>query len=206
MGTLRFSPCYRPETRPRSSSRRQPYRLARQDEEDPGQALSPEHLDFLEARFRRLDAERAAPGHRGRYAVVRRGITELGVVAVDADLGVWFTALGGCCSHLEDGENGEDGEQNVRRIQRELAGQGFRYSSGGILGVLYFDLVYRNHAALPGPSRPWQLAPGGGARPAALAGVAGLKEPVGADREDGRQAHDGGGPGAAAVGRGVEVA
>ncbi len=190
MATLRFSPCYRPDHQPRPCSRRQPHRLAGQDEEDLGQALSPEHLDFLGARFRRLDGERAAPGHRGRYAVVRQGITELGLVAVDGDLGVWFTALG--CSHPENGEDGEDGEQNVRRIQRELADQGFRYSSGGILGALYFDLLYRSHAALPGP-------PGRG-------GLAGLSQPVGAHRVDGRQARDGGGPAAAAVGRGIEVA
>jgi hypothetical protein len=221
MGTIRFLPGDRPGRQPLRPSRRQPHGLAGRDEEPPGPELSSGHQAFLATWFQKLGGERAAPGHRGRYAVVRQGATEQGVVAVDADLGIWFTALAGC-SQAEDSEH-------VRRLQRDLSGLGFRYSEHGILASLFFNLV---HAAFQGAAgarqgAPWGTPPRGTPPPTAevespalatacastrgpsrlgSAIAAWLAEPVGADREDGRQPRDGSGPGAAAVGRGKEVA
>jgi hypothetical protein len=182
MGTIRFLPGDRSGRQPLQPSRRQPHHVAGLDEQPPGPELSPGHQAFLAAWFRKLGGERVAPGHRGRYALVRQGATELGLVAVDADLGIWFTALAGC--------NQAENSEHARRLQRDLSGLGFRYSEHGILASLYFGLV---HAACRGAA---------GAR----LGAPWLAGPVGADREDGRQPRDGGGPGAAAVGRGEEVA
>jgi hypothetical protein len=138
------------------------------------------HRAFLAAWFRKLGGERAAPGHRGRYAVVRRGAAEPGVVAVDADLGLWFVALAGYSP-------AEDREQ-LRQIQRDLSGLGFRYSEHGTLASRYFDFVLAAYQSAAGAIAAW------------------LATPMGADREDGRQAGDGCGPGAAAVGGREEVA
>lgn len=100
------------------------------------------HQAFLATWFRKLGAERAAPGHRGRYAVVRREAAELGVVAVDADLGLWFAALAG--RNLA-----ADGAQ-VRRLQRDLSGLGFRYSEHCTLASQYFDLVLAAYQSAAG--------------------------------------------------------
>lgn len=180
MGTIRFLPGDRSGRQPLQRSRRQPHTVAGLDEQRPGPELSPGHQAFLAAWFQQLVGERAAPGHRGRYAVVRQGVTELGLVAVDADLGIWFTALAGC--------NQAENSQHARRLQRDLSGLGFRYSEHGILASLYFGLVHAAFRSAAGSIAAW------------------LPEPVGADRKDGRQPRDGGGPGAAAVGRGEEVA
>jgi len=179
MGTIRFLPADRPALS-LQPARRQSHHAADQDAAPPGPGLSPGHQAFLAAWFRRLGGERAAPGHRGRYAVVRRGAAELGVVAVDAELGLWFVAL-----------NGHDPAEEcaqVRQIQRDLSGLGFRYSEHGSLASQYFDFVLAAYQSAAGAIATW------------------LATPVGADREDGWQAGDGGRPGAAAVGRGEEVA
>jgi len=179
MGTIRFLPGYRPGL-PLQPAGRQPHHAAGLDDGLPGPVLSPGHQAFLAAWFRKLGGERAAPGHRGRYAVVRRGAAELGVVAVDADLGLWFVALAGC-------NPAEDCEQ-LRQIQRDLSGLGFRYSEYGILASQYFDFVLAVYQGAAGSIATW------------------LARPAGTDREDGWQAGDGVEPGAAAVGRGEEVA
>lgn len=189
MGTISFLPGNRPGRQPRQPSRRQLEPLGGPDEGAPGPELLPGHPAFLGAWFERLGGESAAPGHRGRYAVVRRGATELGVVAVDADLGIWFTALAGC--------NPAEDCQHVRRLQRDLSALGFRYSEHATLASQYFGLVLAAfQAAAAARLGPPQITPP----------LAGLAEPMGADREDGRQPRDGGAPGAAAVGRGEEVA
>jgi hypothetical protein len=104
----------------------------------------------------------------------------MGVVAVDAELGLWFAALAG-------GNPAEDCAQ-LRQIQRDLSGLGFRYSEHGTLASQYFDFVLAAYQGAAGAIAAW------------------LARPVGADREDGWHAGDGGRPGAAAVGRGEEVA
>jgi hypothetical protein len=112
-------------------------------EGSPGQALSTEHLAFLRARFQRLGGECAAPGHRGSYAVVRRDNVDIGMVAVDGDLGIWFTTLAGAgCER-----NAED----ARQLRQELASHGLAYSTHGTLAVLYFHLL---HASVPAPGPP----------------------------------------------------
>jgi hypothetical protein len=215
MGTISFLPGDRPGRQALQLPSRQPRHPADHDRVPPGPELLPGHQPFLAAWFQKLGRESAAPGHRGRYAVVRRGPTELGVVAVDADLGIWFTALAGC-NPAEDCEH-------VRRMQRDLSGLGFRYSEHGTLASQYFGLVYAASQGGTGarpvaPEVPPQATafekPAAAAANAATQGpsrlisvvAAWLAKPMGADREDGRQARDGGGPGAAAVGRGEEVA
>lgn len=179
MGTIRFLPGDR-RGLPPQPARRQPHAAAALDEGSSGPVLSPGHQAFLAAWFRKLGGERAAPGHRGRYAVVRRGAAELGVLAVDADLGLWFAGLAGC--------NPAESCAQVRQIQRDLSGLGFRYSEHGTLASQYYDFVLVAYQGAAGAIAAW------------------LARPVGADREDGWQAGDGGQPGAAAVGRGEEVA
>ncbi len=179
MGTIRLLPGDRPGLS-LQLARRHPHHAAALAEGARGPVLSPGHRAFLATSFRRLGDERAAPGHRGRYAVVRRGAAELGVLAVDADLGLWFAALAGC--------NPAENCEQVRQIQRDLSGLGFRYSEHCTLASQYFDFVLAAYQGAAGAIAAW------------------LARPVGADREDGWQAGDGGGPGAAAVGRDEEVA
>jgi hypothetical protein len=215
MGTISFLPGDRAGRQAPQLSSRQPRHAAGHDQAPPGPELVPGHQSFLAAWFQKLARESAAPGHRGRYAVVRRGARDLGMVAVDADLGIWFTALAGC-NPAEDCEH-------VRRIQRDLSGLGFRYSEHGTLASQYFGLLYAAYEGgagarpvapeLPPPAiafeKPAAAAANAATRvPARLSSVvaAWLAEPVGADREDRWQAGDGGRPGAAAVGRGEEVA
>jgi hypothetical protein len=103
-------------------------------EECPGLALLPDYVAFLRARFERLDGESAAPGHRGSYAVVRQGNVEIGLVAVDGDLGIWFTVLS---------RQGDDGPgADARHLQRELVRYGFAHSKRSVLAVLYFHLLH----------------------------------------------------------------
>jgi len=90
--------------------------------------LSPEHRHFLSERFQKVEGVAAAPGHRGRYAVVRQGQEVLGLVAVDDELEVW------CSPCAED--------------KAALRRQGFSHSPGNLLACLYFDLPF---AALPPP-------------------------------------------------------
>jgi hypothetical protein len=118
----------------------QPDPIVGQAEECPGSALSPDHAAFLRARMKQLDGEAAAPGHRGTYAVVRRGNVDIGVVAVDGELGIWFAAL------ARQGDYGAGAE--ARHLQRELVRHGFAHSKQGLLAVLCF------HLFLPRPERP----------------------------------------------------
>src|ERR1700687_1563398 len=85
-------------------------------------AASPEYLRFLSERFQRVEGEKAAPGHRGRYAIVRQGKEVLGLVAVDDELGIWYTP------HAKE--------------QAELVRQGFSYSRGNLLAALYHALPF----------------------------------------------------------------
>ncbi len=133
MGTIKFLPHDQPGMQSRQRSRLQPHRFGL-NEERPGPVLSAGHQAYLAAWFQKLRGECAAASHRGRYAVVRQGVMELGVVAVDADLGIWFAALAGW-NQAEDSER-------VRRLQRDLSGLGFRYSEHGCLASLYFSLVH----------------------------------------------------------------
>lgn len=137
-------------------------------------------------RFQRFDGERAAPGHRATYAEVRLESIVLGIVAVDADLAIWFVTL----AAPTRAENAE----RSRHIQRDLAANGYCVSRHGVLAALYYDLARPRQPHRPQPGRfPGWPGPG-------------LIQPVGADRGDRRQSRDGGAPTAAAVGRGVEVA
>jgi hypothetical protein len=82
---------------------------------------APKPTRFLSQRFQRVAGEKAPPGFRGQYAVVRQGREVLGLVAVDGDLGVWYTP------RAED--------------QAELRRQGFHYSHHDLLAHLYFGLL-----------------------------------------------------------------
>jgi hypothetical protein len=119
---------------------------------------APQHTRVLNDRFERVEGEKAAPGLRGQYAVVRRGREILGLVAVDRELGIWYT------SRAED--------------QAELRRQGFRYSHHNLLARLYIDLLLavgaqrRAAATLP---RPAAAAPASAASPAQTPR---LEEPV----------------------------
>jgi len=101
-------------------------------------ATSQEYLRFLSERFQRVKGEKAAPGHRGRYAVVRQGREVLGLVAVDAELGIWYTP------HAED--------------QAELVHQGFSYSRGNLLAALYHDLPFATFAPRRAATAPSPVA------------------------------------------------
>jgi hypothetical protein len=81
--------------------------------------LSSEHVRFLSERFQRFAGQEAAPGHLGRYAVVRQGHETRGLVAVDGKLGIWYTP------RAED--------------RTELCRMGFAHSRGNVLASLYFD-------------------------------------------------------------------
>jgi hypothetical protein len=143
MATIEFSAGDRQQRQAPLVSRQRPQPIVGQVEDCPGQALSPEHLAFLSARFQKLDGECAVPGHRGSHAVVRQGSAELGLVAVDGDLGIWFTALNSC------GQIG-NGETAVQ-VQQGLTGHGFACSKQGVLAVLYFHLLYPSLAAFDRP-------------------------------------------------------
>jgi hypothetical protein len=91
--------------------------------------LSPEHARFLSERFQKAEGELAAPGLRGSYAVVRQDHEVLGLVAVDDDLGIWYSP------RAED--------------QADLRRHGFSHSHGNLLATLYFDLPF---AAAPRPA------------------------------------------------------
>lgn len=108
--------------------------------------LSPEHVLFLSERFRRVERQEAAPGHRGRYAIVRQGGAVLGLVAVDAELAIWYSPS------LED--------------LAELRRQGFSYSRGNLLASLYLDLLCP--AAPPPPAAVVTPAPVAAAAPPRL--------------------------------------
>jgi hypothetical protein len=82
---------------------------------------APKPSRFLSQRFQRVEGENAASGLRGQYAVVRQGREVLGLVAVDGELGIWYTP------RAEE--------------QSELRRQGFRYSHHDLLARLYFDLL-----------------------------------------------------------------
>jgi hypothetical protein len=82
---------------------------------------APKQTRFLSQRFQRVEGEKAPSGLRGQYAVVRQGREVLGLVAVDGELGIWYTP------RAED--------------QAELRRQGFRYSHHDLLAHLYFDLL-----------------------------------------------------------------
>jgi hypothetical protein len=82
--------------------------------------LSPGHLRFLGERFQKVEGGKAAPGHRGSYAVVRQDHQALGLVAVDDELGIWYTPRA--------------------EYQAELRRNGFCHSRSNVLAALYFDL------------------------------------------------------------------
>jgi hypothetical protein len=123
---------------------------------------APKQTRFLSQRFQRVEGETAPPGLRGQYAVVRQGREVLGLVAVDGNLGVWYTPRAG--------------------EQAELRRQGFRYSHHDLLARLYFDLLA---AGAPGRTagtqprataapQPWAMP----ATAATLAPLPRLEEPV----------------------------
>jgi hypothetical protein len=96
---------------------------------------APQQSHYLSQRFQRVEGEKAAPGLRGQYAVVRQGREVLGLVAVDGALGIWYTPRAD--------------------EQAELKRQGFRYSDHDLLAHLYFDLLAgepRRAAATPQPA------------------------------------------------------
>lgn len=96
--------------------------------------LAPEPVRFLGERFQKVEGERAAAGHRGRYAVVRQGSEVRGLIAVDGDLGIWYSP------RAED--------------QAELRRRGFSHSPDNALAALYFDLPFASApqpAAAPAP-------------------------------------------------------
>jgi hypothetical protein len=101
---------------------------------------APKPTRFLSQRFHRVEGEKAPPGLRGQYGVVRQGREVLGLVAVDGELGIWYAP------RAED--------------QAELRRQGFRYSHHDLLARLYFDLLAgapRRAAATPPPAPLSQL-------------------------------------------------
>ncbi|MBV8201552.1 MAG: hypothetical protein JOZ15_13095 [Acidobacteria bacterium] len=95
--------------------------------------LASAHASFLGERFLKVDEAKAAPGHRGCYAVVRQGQAIRGLVAVDDELGIW------CSSRAED-------QAGLRRI-------GFRHARTNVLASLYFDLPFAS-APQPAAARP----------------------------------------------------
>jgi hypothetical protein len=123
---------------------------------------APEQTHFLSQRFERVEGETAPPGLRGQYAVVRQGREVLGLVAVDGDLGVWYTP------RAEE--------------QPELSRQGFRYSHHDLLAHLYFDLLAagapRRAAGTQRPATAALLTWARPATPATLAPLPRFEEPV----------------------------
>ena len=119
---------------------------------------TPRQTRFLSQRFRRVEGEKAAPGLRGQYAVVRRGREVLGLVAVDGELGIWYTP------RAED--------------QAELRRQGFRYSHHDLLARLYFDLLAAGAPRRAAATQPPFAAPLSFARPAPAAPAPRLEEPA----------------------------
>jgi hypothetical protein len=96
---------------------------------------APKQTGYLSQRFQRVEGEKAAPGLRGQFSVVRQGREVLGLVAVDGALGIWYTP------RAEE--------------QAELRRQGFRHSHHDLLAHLYFDLLAgepRRAAATPRPA------------------------------------------------------
>jgi len=130
---------------------------------------APKQTRFLGQRFQRVEGETAPPGLRGQYAVVRQGREVLGLVAVDGNLGVWYTPRAG--------------------EQAELRRQGFRYSHHDLLARLYFDLLAAGaprraagtHPAATAALLTWARP----ATPATLAPLPRLEEPVRAGAGEG---------------------
>jgi hypothetical protein len=131
---------------------------------------APKPTRFLSQRFQRVAGEKAPPGLRGQYAVVRQGREVLGLVAVDGELGIWYTP------RAED--------------QAELRRQGFRYSHHDLLAHLYFDLLAagapRWAAATHPPAVAAPLQWAARATPASPAPAARLEEPTLAGAAAGR--------------------
>jgi len=120
---------------------------------------TPKQTRFLSQRFQRVEDEKAAPGLRGQYAVVRQGREVLGLVAVDGELGIWYTP------RAEE--------------QAELRRQGFSYSHHDLLSHLYFDLLAAGAPRRPVATQPPAFAaPLSFARPAPAAPAPRLEEPA----------------------------
>jgi hypothetical protein len=131
---------------------------------------APKPTRFLSQRFQRVAGEKAPPGLRGQYAVVRQGREVLGLVAVDGELGIWYTP------RAED--------------QAELRRQGFRYSHHDLLARLYFDLLAtsapRRAAATHPPAVAAPLQWAARATPASPTAASRLEEPTLAGAAAGR--------------------